>query len=125
MWFIHRGDWALALGLFVVGNIGVAGAFTFYDALLRHVAHDDELDRVSTAGYALGYLGGGLLLVLNLVWILRPEWFGFADAGVASRASFVSVALWWTAFSIPLYRRVSEPAPDRARLGLSGAAVWR
>jgi UMF1 family MFS transporter len=124
MWFIERGDWLLALGLFVVGNVGVAGAFTFYDALLRHVARVDELDRVSAAGYALGYLGGGLLLAVNMAWIVRPAWFGFPNADVAARASFVSVALWWTVFSIPLYRRVSEPAPLRARREVTGTLIW-
>jgi UMF1 family MFS transporter len=64
-------------------------------------------------------------LVLNLAWIMRPTWFGFDDADVAARASFVSVALWWTVFSIPLYRRVSEPVPSRMPVGPGGAAVWQ
>ena len=109
MYFIYRGDWLLALVLFVLGNIGVSGAFTFYDSLLPHIARQDELDQVSTAGYALGYLGGGLLLAINLAWIARPQWFGLADAGVAARLSFVSVAVWWAVFSVPLFRRVPEP----------------
>ena len=68
------------------------------------------MDRVSSAGYALGYLGGGLLLAINLAWILKPALFGLPDAGVASRLSFLSVAIWWLVFSIPLFRRVPEPA---------------
>lgn len=125
MFFILRGDWLLALVLFVAGNIGVSGAFTFYDSLLPHIASRDELDRVSSAGYALGYLGGGLLLALNLLWIQKPEWFGLPDAGVATRVSFASVAVWWGLFSIPLFRRVPEP-PVRAAApgaGLAGLAV--
>ncbi|MGH9163325.1 MAG: MFS transporter [Vicinamibacteraceae bacterium] len=109
MWFIGRGDWLLALALFMLGNIGVYGAFTFYDSLLPHIASRDEVDRVSTSGYALGYLGGGLLLAINLAWILRPEAFGLPDADVAVRLSFVSVAIWWLLFSLPLFRRVPEP----------------
>ena len=109
---VGRGDWMLALGLFMVGNIGFYGALTFYDALLPHIARPDELDRVSSAGYALGYLGGGVLLVLNLAWIQQPAWFGLSDAGVATRLAFVSVALWWALFTIPLLRRVPEPAVD-------------
>jgi UMF1 family MFS transporter len=116
MYFIGPGDWQLALWLFVLGNIGVSGAFTFYDSLLPHIARRDELDTVSTAGYALGYLGGGLLLAVNLLWIQKPEWFGFRDAGVATRVSFVSVGVWWMVFSIPLFRQVPEPA-----LALAGA----
>ena len=122
MFFIGEGDWSLALVLFVVGNIGVSGAFTFYDSLLPHIARQDELDRVSSAGYALGYLGGGLLLAINLVWIAKPQWFGLADAGVATRLSFLSVAIWWGLFSIPLFRRVPEP-PRHGGGTLTGLAL--
>ena len=104
----------LALALFMLGNIGIYGSMTFYDALLPHIARPDELDRVSSAGYALGYLGGGVLLAINLAWIQQPAWFGFPDAGVATRAAFVSVAVWWALFSIPLLRRVPEPPVDPA-----------
>ena len=110
MVFIMPGDWALALALFAVANIGVTGAFTFYDSLLPHVARPEELDRVSSAGYAMGYLGGGLLLAINMLWIAKPAWFGMSDAGMAARVSFLSVAVWWTVFSIPLFRRVPEPS---------------
>ena len=106
---IQRGDWLLASILFVVGNIGVSGTTVFYDSLLPSVARPEETDRVSAAGYALGYLGGGVLLLLNLAWILRPETFGFADAAAATKASFVSVAIWWLVFSTPLLRVVPEP----------------
>jgi UMF1 family MFS transporter len=109
LWFVGDGDWRLALILFVLGNVGAAAAFVFYDSLLPHIARPQELDRVSTAGYALGYLGGGLLLAVNLAWITKPEWFGLPDAGTATRLSFVSVAMWWAVFSIPLFRRVPEP----------------
>jgi len=130
MFFIYRGDWSLALGLFVVANIGISGAFTFYDSLLPHIARRDELDQVSTAGYALGYLGGGLLLALNLLWIQKPAWFGLADSEAASRLSFLSVAAWWLLFSIPLFRGVPEPiggfrAGDHATAGLIAASFSR
>jgi UMF1 family MFS transporter len=106
---VGPGDWALALGLFVAGNIGVSGSIAFYDSLLPHIASDDELDRVSSSGFALGYLGGGLLLLINLAWILQPEFFGLRDAGVAMRLAFFSVAVWWLVFSLPLLRWVREP----------------
>ena len=109
MVLIERGDWMLASILFVIGNIGVSGTTVFYDSLLPHVARPEETDRVSSAGYALGYLGGGVLLLLNLAWILQPETFGFADTAAATKASFVSVAVWWLVFSIPLLRHVPEP----------------
>ncbi len=117
MYFVQQGDWLLAAILFIVANIGANGSFVFYDALLPHVARDDEVDRVSTAGYALGYVGGGLLLAVNLLWIQRPEWFGFpvgedlttAEATLPVRVAFLSVAVWWVLFAIPLFRRVPEP----------------
>ena len=109
MFFIDRGEWRLAMILFIVASIGAFGSMAFYDALLPHIAAEGEIDRVSTAGYAIGYFGGGVLLVINAIWILRPQTFGMADAGVASRVSFVSVAVWWFVFSIPLFRRVPEP----------------
>ncbi len=109
MFAIERGDWKLALVLFALGNIGVSTSFVFYDALLPHIARDHEMDRVSTAGYALGYLGSGLLLIVNLAWIQAPQRFGIADAGLATRLSFLSVAVWWALFSIPLFRRIPEP----------------
>jgi MFS transporter, UMF1 family len=110
MVLIQRGDWMLASVLFFVGNIGVSGTTVFYDSLLPHVAKPHETDRVSAAGYALGYLGGGLLLLLNLAWILQPQVFGFADTAAATKAAFASVAIWWLVFSLPLFRRVPEPA---------------
>jgi UMF1 family MFS transporter len=116
MFFVYRGDWILASVLFILANIGANGTIVFYDALLPHVAHEDEVDRVSTAGYALGYIGGGSLLALNLLWILNPKLFGLpsvkdlsAQGTLPTRLAFLSVAVWWLVFSIPLFRRVSEP----------------
>jgi UMF1 family MFS transporter len=117
MFFVERGDWVLASVLFALANVGANGSFVFYDALLPHVARADEMDRVSAAGYALGYLGSGLLLALNLAWIRAPGWFGLpagadrtpSQATLPVRLAFLSVAAWWLLFSMPLFRRVPEP----------------
>ncbi len=109
MVLLHEGDWILALVLFGIGNLGVSSSFGFYDSLLPHIAKDGEVDRVSAGGYALGYFGSGLLLVLNLSWIQFPHLWGIADAGAATRLSFFSVAVWWLLFSIPILRIVKEP----------------
>jgi len=119
---VQEGDWTLALVLFAIGNLGVATSFVFYDALLPHIARGDELDRVSTAGYALGYLGSGLLLIVDLAAIQRPALFGLANSGLATRLSFLSVALWWALFSLPLFRRVPEP-PRRIESDERAAAM--
>ncbi|MCR4374659.1 MAG: MFS transporter [Acidobacteria bacterium] len=113
MWWIREGDWTLALILFVIGNIAVAGSIVFYESLLPFLTTSSNIDRVSTAGYAIGYIGGGSLLAINLLMIQQPAWFGLPDAGVATRLSLVSVGVWWLAFSIPLFRRVAEPCIDR------------
>ncbi|BDG03315.1 MFS transporter [Anaeromyxobacter oryzae] len=118
MALVGKGDWLLGAALLVVVNVGLMGSFVFYDALLPHVAREDELDRVSSAGYAVGYLGGGALLAVQLLAILRPAWFGLphgpglssAQATLPTRLSFLSVAIWWAVFTIPLLRRVREPA---------------
>lgn len=123
MGWIGQGEWLFATVLFVVGNVGVSGGMIFYDALLPHIATADEIDRVSTAGYALGYLGGGLLLALNLAWIQFPTFFGLVDAATASRVSFVSVAVWWLVFALPLFRAVAEPPRQKETEGLSSARL--
>ena len=114
LFFIRKGDWLAAVVFYVLASIGNAGANIFYDSLLPHVARRDEIDQVSTKGYALGYLGGGVLLALNLLWYMKPDWFGFSDADSAVRASFLSVSVWWAIFSVPFFRTVPEPPADRA-----------
>ncbi len=110
LFLVNTGDLNLASWLFVAVLVGASGSFVFYEALLPHIAATDEMDRVSSAGYALGYLGGGLLLALNLAWIQKPEWFGLsAEDNLPVRLAFVSVSVWWLLFSIPLFRRVPEP----------------
>ena len=110
MYLIGEGRWVFALATFVVGNVCVTATLAFYNALLPSIAGPGEVDRVSTAGFALGYLGGGTLLALNMLMIGSPQRFGIADAAAATRLSFLSVAVWWALFSIPLFRRVPEPA---------------
>ena len=122
LWFVERGEWGWAAALFVVGSIGFAAANVFYDALLLDVAREDELDRVSAFGYALGYLGGGLLFAFNVLMTVKPGWFGLADAAEAVRASFVLVAIWWLVFLLPLALQVRE-RPGEAGISFGAATV--
>jgi len=126
MYFIERGEWRLALILFLFANTGVTASIVFYESLLPHIARQDEVDRVSTAGYAMGYLGSSLLMVLNIAWIQKPALFGISSPEMAIRLTFLSSALWWLVFTIPLLRRVPEP-PLRLeadeRPGLNPVAV--
>jgi UMF1 family MFS transporter len=106
---IGSGMWFYASVLYILGRIGFGGGNIFYDSLLPHVAKPDEIDRVSAGGYAYGYMGGGILLIINLLMILKPSFFGIPNAEWGSRISFLTVAVWWAVFSIPIFKNVYEP----------------
>lgn len=108
LFFIGRGQWPLATLAYVLASVGFAGSLVFYDALLVSVSTPADSDRVSALGYSFGYLGGGLLFALNVAMATRPELFGLPDASAGVRASFVLVAIWWAAFTLPLLLRVRE-----------------
>ncbi|GAA3544829.1 MFS transporter [Zobellella aerophila] len=108
LFWAGQGQWLLAALLFAAASVGFFGGLTFYDALLVDVAGPEDSDRVSAWGYALGYLGGGLLFAVNVVMATKPEWFGLASAAQAVKLSFVMVAVWWTVFALPLFIRVRE-----------------
>jgi UMF1 family MFS transporter len=122
MFFIERGDVGLAKALYALAMVGAQGSMAFYGALLPHIARDDEIDRVSTAGYAIGYVGGGVLLAVQLLWITKPAWFGLPNGTLPTRLALASVAVWWLVFSIPVLRRVPEPPPTRE--AGEGGDVW-
>ena len=128
---IGRGEWMYAALLFMIANIAIASSFVFYDSLLPHIAAPDQIDRVSTAGFAMGYIGGGILLLINLAWIMAPTMFGLPDTTAAVRLTFVSVGVWWLLFSLPLFRRVREPAVRLEALRgpslvlAAAAAAWK
>ena len=85
----------MAVLVYTLGTIGFSGANVFYDSLLPSLSNEETVDSVSSLGYAMGYLGGGILFLLNVVMTLNPSWFGLADAAEAVRWSFLTVALWW------------------------------
>lgn len=105
---VAQGQWQWAAVLFALGSIGFWGGIIFYDSLLIDVAPRDRLDTVSGLGYAVGYLGGGVLLAINVWMTLDPAFFGFADVSAAVKASFVSAAVWWGIFAIPIFLTVRE-----------------
>lgn len=107
--FVQRGQWEFAVTLYVLATIGFSGGNIFYDALLVSVAPAARMDFVSALGFALGYLGGGILFAVNVVMTLMPAQFGLLDSAQAVRISFVMVAVWWAVFSIPLLLFVREP----------------
>jgi MFS transporter, UMF1 family len=126
LFWLPKGQWAGAILIYSLGLIGFSGGIVFYDALLPIVARREELDRISALGYATGYLGGGVLLLVNVVMTLRPHWFGLADSAAAVQWSFLTVAIWWGGFSLVTFSWVPEPAVSPA--AVSGKRVrqaWR
>ena len=109
LFFVARGSWQMAALLYILGIIGFSGGNVFYDSLLISVAPKSREDMVSALGFALGYLGGGVLFAINVLMTLRPGWFGLPDAGAAVRVSFLTVAIWWASFSLPVMFWVKEP----------------
>jgi UMF1 family MFS transporter len=121
LYLVQEGDWFIASLFFIVGSVGFAGANVFYDSLLPHVAREDEIDQVSSRGYAMGYLGGGLLLAVNLGMIMAlpgllpkfiPSLASWPEGDLTTlmtRICFLTVAVWWLLFTIPILRHVPEP----------------
>ncbi len=108
LYLAAQGNWMMAILLYVVAVIGFSGGNIFYDSLLVDVSPVEKRDLVSAAGYAFGYLGGGILFTVNVVMTLHPDYFGLADAAEAVRYAFLSVALWWGLFSLPVILFVKE-----------------
>jgi UMF1 family MFS transporter len=115
LYWLDQGQWPVAVLLFVLATIGFMGANVFYDALLLSVAPAEQFDRVSALGFAMGYLGGGVLFAVCVLMTLQPGWFGLSDAAAAVRLSFVLTAVWWALFAIPLFVYVEEHRPAQRR----------
>jgi len=121
--FIGEGQYIFASILLIIGTIGFSSANVFYDAFLPEVAKDDNIDRVSTTGFAFGYIGGGVLLAINLLLIMKFEWFGLPSTTVATKISLASVGIWWFLFSIPLFKNLKEAKKEKQTRSMSFAKI--
>ncbi|MTI46459.1 MAG: MFS transporter [Firmicutes bacterium] len=121
--FVSTGDYLLCSVLFIFGNIGFSGANVFYDSFLPVIADKDEIDYVSSKGFAMGYLGGGLLLIVNLLMIQMPHLFFIPNTLWATRISFLTVGIWWFIFSIPLLRNLKEEGVPEDKNNKSYVAI--
>ena len=117
LFVVDQGQWALAILIYAMGTIGFSGANVFYDALLPEVSDETNVDFVSGFGFSLGYLGGGLLFLLNVLMVTMPTTFGLVDAGQAVRLGFVTVALWWGGFTLFTLRWVPETPSPKTSVG--------
>ena len=112
-YFIPQGEWMLAALLYAIAAVGFSGGNVFYDSLIVSVSDNENRNRVSALGYSLGYLGGGLLFLINVIMFLNPQLFGIESQSNAVLLSFFMVAVWWAFFSVPLLRNVKEQDSER------------
>ena len=126
LWFVAQGYWQMAVIFYVAASVGFSGGNIFYDSLLPSIADESKVNYASSLGYALGYMGGGLLFLLNVLMFKFPETFGLSDSAAAIKLSFVSVAIWWALFSIPVMLFVREPQIyDRVPLSKAVTLGWK
>jgi len=109
LWIVQQGSWQVAILFYVVASVGFMGGNIFYDSLLPGISSKEKIDYTSSLGFALGYIGGGLLFLINVLMYLQPHIFGIPDGATAIKLSFLSVAIWWAVFSIPIMIFVEEP----------------
>ena len=108
LFFVPESSWKFAITFYAVGVIGFSGGNIFYDSLLVSVSSQDQRNQVSSLGFSMGYLGGGLLFLLNVLMFSYPSFFGLSSQIEAVLWSFMSVALWWAIFTTPLLTGVKE-----------------
>ena len=116
--FIYEGYWMIAVIAYILASIGFSGGNIFYDSLIIDVSNDQSRNQVSAFGYAMGYLGGGILFVVNVLMYLQPDIFGLASEIDAVLFSFLSVAIWWSIFTLPLIKFVKESKGEIKSLSL-------
>jgi UMF1 family MFS transporter len=123
LFFINERSYLLGGAIFVAANLAFGGSLVLYNAFLNDISTLDRRDQVSSRGYAFGYLGGGVLLALNLALMLNAGALGMSR-GLAVRISLLSAGLWWGGFAALTFIRLrSRPAPRVARDGQSPIAA--
>jgi UMF1 family MFS transporter len=116
LFFARPGDWLLGSALFIVGNVAFESSVSLNSAFLPELAPPEKLDKVSSVGWGIGYLGGGLCLFLNLLMIQKPAMFGLPEKTAVNYA-LASVGLWWLVFGLPCMLGVRERASPRPAPG--------
>jgi len=120
---VQKGQWVWAIFVYVMGIIGFSGANVFYDSLLPSIVGEEKIDYVSGLGFSMGYLGGGLLFLINVLMTRMPQTFGLPDASSAVRFSFLSVALWWGLFTLFTIFWVPEKKAASSEKSAQGAVA--
>lgn len=120
-----EGQYMLAGCLYAVGALGFSGNNAFYDALITDVSEAKDFDRVSALGYSFGYLGSGLLFLVNLLMVSKPETFGLAGKGQAVSVAFGMTAVWWALFTVPALLWIKETPAVAPVSGGGGSVLTR
>jgi UMF1 family MFS transporter len=110
LYFVHAGNYWRGAIFFIIANIGFAGGNVYYNAFLPEISTDENIGRISGLGWALGYIGGGALLGINLIMLKYPNWIGFPVGYFNVQDCFLSVTLWWLIFSLPTFLFLRERA---------------
>ena len=127
LFFVGEGQWEAAALLYGTGLFMASASCVFYDSLMLSVASKHQYDFVSSLGYSLGYLGGGILFLINVMMYLNPSWFLISTQIMAVRISFLTVGVWWLIFTLPLLKNVQEPdcTPSNQNLFQLTAGAFR
>lgn len=118
LFFVGEGDYLLASLFFIMGSIGFSGGNIFYDSYLPSLVPREKMDYISSLGFAAGYLGGGILLFVNLAMISKPSLFRIPNVLIATKITFLTVAIWWFVFSMPLLKSIQKEAATLNALNL-------
>ncbi len=119
LYFVAQGSWEWAAFLYGMAMFMASASAVFYDSLLTSVCRVEQYDYVSSLGYSLGYLGGGILFAVNVAMVLMPDFFGIADKTMAVKISFLTVGVWWFVFTLPLMKNVPEPETEASAKGIA------
>jgi UMF1 family MFS transporter len=122
-YFVPQGDWSTAAILYGTALFMASASGVFYDSMMMSVCREDQYDYVSSLGYSMGYLGGGILFAVNVVMVLKPELFGLADSTMAVKTSFLTAGVWWFLFTLPLMKYLPEPESEMSQKGLAALTV--
>lgn len=118
LFFVKQGDWYTPSWLYGGALFFCSASCVFYDSLMVSVARKDQYDFVSSLGYSMGYLGGGILFAINVLMSLKPDLFGIPNPVTAVKWSFVTVGVWWFIFTMPLMKWVPEPETEEDHRGI-------
>jgi UMF1 family MFS transporter len=108
LYFFDKDHITIGVFAFILATVGYGGSLVYYNSFLPVIAEEKDQDRISAQGYSMGYLGGIILIIFNLLMVEKPELFGITDDTLPAKISFVSVCIWWLGFSQITFKRLPK-----------------